>query len=89
MGDVDHFLGNDAGTGKFELRHQRAGLPGPQRAPRRTGGGEMVGVDIAIVLGTHRAPLDGGVATRGDPRLAQRWQAGGQIDRRRLLAIGP
>src|SRR4029453_11971917 len=57
LGDVDHFLGNDAGARELELRDRLAG-----KRPQGTmdGGkiaGEVLAADVAVVPRLDRTPL--------------------------------
>ena len=87
-GDVDHLLGDDPGAGELVLRDELAGLAGAQRPRRRAERREAVGGDVAVVLRLDRPALDGGVAARGDPRLADRLQARVEVDARVALRVG-
>ena len=88
MRDVDHLLGDDPGFGEFVLRDhlalgRRAQRPGC-RAQRR----EAIVAYEAVVLRLDRPALDGAIAARGDPRLAQRGQTFGQIGYETGLRVG-
>ena len=88
MGDIDHLLGDDPGAGEFELGDELARPAGAQCPRRRAERREMIGRDVAVVLRLDRAPLDRGIAARGDPGFAHRRQTGREIDRRRAFGIG-
>ena len=88
MGDIDHFGGDDPGAREFILGDQ---LAGPARAQDPRGGTmrrQAIGRHIAVVLRLDRPAGDCFEAARRDPALADRRQAGGQIDAGVALGIG-
>ena len=89
MGDEDHLLGDDAGARELVLRDHLAGGAATHGALGRAGRDELLDRDVAVVLRLHRTRCDGGVAPRGDPRLAHQRRAGGEVDHRIGLGIGP
>ena len=90
LGDIDHFLGDDAGPRKFELRHGLAVLR-PHRL-RRVGEGarEMLARDIAVIDRLDRPAfifLD--AAALLHPFRARARQARFHVDRDRGIGIRP
>ena len=89
MRDVDHLFRDDSGSGEFVLGDELAGGAGAQDAARRAMRREPVRRDVAVVLRLHRAAGNRGIAAPRDPALADRGEAGGQIDARVGVGIGP
>ena len=87
MGDVDHFLGDDAGAGIFILRDHLAGLAAIDRQFRRAAGHQLAVADIAVVFRLHRAWGDPIEATPSDPLRADRRQTGFQVDGRGRVRV--
>lgn len=80
MRHIGHLRGDDAGAGKFILRHHLPILANAHQAVRRAGRHELIEWHEAIVLGLHRAGCCGGKTAPGNPRFADLRQAIGQID---------
>ena len=87
MRDVDHFFGDDAGAGEFELRDELAWLAAEDRMLGRAGRDQTVAGRTAIVHGLHRAGGDALEAALGDPVGAHRRQAGFQVDGDRRIGV--
>ena len=93
QGDIFHFGGDDAFSGIVHLADIHAGL-GPQRfdAAAREGGhaGAAVWALQPIVFGLYRpAGIFLHIPSGGDPLVAARGKAGGNVDGDRRIGIGP
>ena len=88
MRDIDHFFGDDAGAGEFELGDQRAVAARAARAWRGMARRALRG-DVAVVFGLDRAALVAFPARRGGrARFRAGRQAGAEIDGGGRLRIG-
>ena len=86
--DVDHFLGDDAGAGEFELGDELAWLAAKDRMLGRAGRDQAIARGAAVVHVLHRAGRDAFEAAFGDPVGAQRRQAGLQVDGDGGIGVG-
>ncbi len=87
VGDVDHLFGDDAGLGELVLRDELVGAGLERRRHRRASRHQLVGADVAVVLGAHGAAVVGLVAAAGEPGAGVR-QAGGKVHGVAGLGVG-
>ena len=88
VGDVDHLLGDDAGAGELVLRDHLARAGGEHGLVRGTGRDKLVVPDMAVVLGLDLARGDHVEVAPGEPRGADRVQAGFELDGGAGVGVG-